>query len=41
LSQVLRSYKMPDKRLEEISILNGMALTDQVAKGTLIKIVQK
>jgi len=41
LAQVLRSYKMPDKRLEEISILNGMALTDQVTKGTLIKVVQK
>jgi len=41
LAQALRSYKMPDKRLEEISILNGMALTDQVTKGSLIKIVQK
>ncbi|WP_026463583.1 M48 family metalloprotease [Adhaeribacter aquaticus] len=39
LSQVLRSFQMPDKRLEELALLNGMALTDQVTKGSLIKVV--
>jgi predicted Zn-dependent protease len=39
LDQVLRSYNIPDKRLEEVSILNGMELRDRVAAGTLIKVV--
>lgn len=39
LQQVLRSFNMPDNRLEELAILNGMRLTDQVQKGTLIKVV--
>lgn len=40
LEQVLRSFNMPQNRLEELAILNGMNLKDQVEKGTLIKIVQ-
>ena len=40
LNQVLRGYKIADKRLEEMAILNGMKLTDRVAQGALIKIVQ-
>jgi predicted Zn-dependent protease len=39
LQQVLRGFNMPDKRLEELAILNGMLLTDQVPQGTLIKII--
>jgi predicted Zn-dependent protease len=39
LQQVLRGYNMPERRLEELAILNGMRLTDQVQQGTLIKIV--
>ena len=39
LQQVLRSFNVPDRRMEELSILNGMRLTDQVQQGTLIKIV--
>lgn len=39
LSSVLKYYKTPDKRLEELAILNGMQLTDRVEKGTLIKTI--
>jgi predicted Zn-dependent protease len=40
LEQLFKTYNMPSSRFEELSILNGMLLTDQVQKGTLIKIVQ-
>ena len=39
LSQALKSFNMPDNRLEELAILNGMKLTDNVTKGMLIKII--
>lgn len=39
LDQVLRSFNMPQARLNELSILNGMNLTDRVTQGTLIKTV--
>ncbi|RYY66341.1 MAG: peptidase M48 [Chitinophagaceae bacterium] len=39
LRQVLTALGTPEARLEELSILNGMQLTDNVAKGTLIKTV--
>lgn len=39
LSQALRELNMPQTRLEELAILNGMKLTDNVTKGTLIKII--
>jgi predicted Zn-dependent protease len=38
LSQALRDFGMPQNRLEELAILNGMKLTDNLSKGTLIKI---
>ncbi len=41
LSQVLRTYNVPDKRLEEMAILNGMQLTDRVEANTLIKVIEK
>jgi predicted Zn-dependent protease len=40
LQQVLRSYNTKDSRLEEVAILNGMALTDMVDKGMLIKVIE-
>jgi predicted Zn-dependent protease len=40
LSQALKSFDMEDKRLEEIAVLNGMQLNDQVAKGKLIKTIE-
>jgi predicted Zn-dependent protease len=39
LSQALQSFNMPQAKLEELAILNGMKLTDNVTKGTLIKII--
>ena len=39
--QVLRSYGVPDRRLEELAILNGFKLTDNVSAGTKIKVVQE
>lgn len=40
LQQALESYAISKNRLEEIAILNGMKLTDQIGRGTLIKLVQ-
>jgi len=39
LAQVLRTFKVPDARMEELAILNGMELTDTVEKGLLIKTI--
>lgn len=39
LDQALRSYKVPDKRLNELAILNGMQLNDRLTGGTMIKVV--
>ncbi len=39
LSQVLKGFNMPNDRLEELAVLNGMQLSDQVKQGTLIKTV--
>ncbi|HEY0676859.1 MAG TPA: M48 family metalloprotease [Chitinophagaceae bacterium] len=39
LGQVLRSFNMPENKLEELSLLNGMKLTDMVTQGMLIKVL--
>jgi hypothetical protein len=36
----MTGFGTPESRLEELAILNGMNLTDQVEKGTLIKTVE-
>lgn len=41
LEQALRGFRMPEKRFNELAILNSMELTDQVQKGVLIKVVSK
>lgn len=41
LAEALRAFNMPEKRLEELSILNGMQLKDAVQKGMLIKTISK
>lgn len=41
LQQAFRTFGVPDNRMQEFAILNGMNLTDQVAAGTLIKVVQR
>lgn len=40
LSEALKGYRISDKRIEEVAILNGMNLTDRVEKGTLIKVIE-
>jgi predicted Zn-dependent protease len=39
LSAALTANGVPSKRLEEEAILNGMALTDRLAAGSLFKVV--
>jgi predicted Zn-dependent protease len=39
LSQLFRQYNLPEARFEELAVLNGMKLTDNLAQGTLIKII--
>jgi predicted Zn-dependent protease len=41
LEQVLRQYKVQDKRLEELAILNGMKLSDRLTQGMLIKVIEE
>ncbi|MFN3998576.1 M48 family metalloprotease [Algoriphagus sp.] len=41
LEAALQNAKMPTERFDEIAILNGMLMTDQLEKGTLIKIIAK
>lgn len=39
LSQTFISLKVPESQMKELALLNNMELTDQIAKGKLIKIV--
>ncbi len=39
LGEALRYYKVPEARLEELAILNGMQLTDRMAAGTMFKVI--
>lgn len=39
LEQVMRSYNVPEKRMEEMAILNGMARNAPLTRGTLIKVI--
>jgi len=41
LQQALINYKVPQKKLEEVSILNGMNLNDRVTQGSLIKVIDQ
>lgn len=41
LKQALFSYNMPENKQEELSLLNGMQLTDTVLAGSLIKTLGK
>ncbi len=40
LSQAFQSLHVDQKRMEELSILNGMALNDRVDRGMLIKVIE-
>jgi predicted Zn-dependent protease len=39
LEQALRSLDVPDRRIEELAILNGMKRSERVTKGMLIKVI--
>ncbi|HSI90387.1 MAG TPA: M48 family metalloprotease, partial [Adhaeribacter sp.] len=41
LGQALRSYQVPENKLEQVAILNGMQLNDPLSKGTQIKVIGK
>ena len=41
LEAALANFKMQKDRFEELAILNGMLLSDQLEKGTLIKVIGK
>ena len=41
LQQALASYNVPSARNEEMAILNGMQLADQVPAGTILKIPER
>jgi predicted Zn-dependent protease len=41
LGQALRNNGVPEARLEEMALLNGMQLNEQVNAGSLIKVVEK
>ena len=41
LESALRSFNMPQTKLKDLSILNGMELTAPVQKGMLIKVLEK
>ncbi|RYY47407.1 MAG: peptidase M48 [Chitinophagaceae bacterium] len=40
LAQAFKYFKVPDTRMEEFAILNGMQQTDAVQKGRLIKVIE-
>jgi len=39
--QAMRNYNVPDRRIEEFAILNGMRRTDRVSAGSLIKVIER
>ncbi len=39
--QVMQSFNMPNKRMEELAILNGMNQSDRVKAGMLIKTISE
>lgn len=41
LEQLLRNYKVPDKRMKETAIVNGMELNEKITAGTIIKVIEQ
>jgi predicted Zn-dependent protease len=39
LGDFLKGHKVPEKRFEEVAILNGMMLNDRLQKGMLVKVI--
>ena len=40
-NDALRSFGVAESKYKELSILNGLALTDRVSSGTMIKVIGK
>ena len=40
-TEAMRSFNMPGDRYEELAILNGMQLEDQLPAGTLLKVISR
>jgi predicted Zn-dependent protease len=40
VAQVFKTFNVKENRMEELSIINGMKLTDKVERGSLIKILE-
>lgn len=41
LAEVLRNHRVPEERMEELALLNGMELEDPVEKGFLFKVIEQ
>jgi hypothetical protein len=41
LQAAFQNFNMPESRFQELAILNGMLLNDELSKGMLIKVVGK
>lgn len=41
LEEALKTFSMPENRFEEIALLNGMLLTDEIPQNTLIKVIER
>lgn len=41
LDAALKSFNMPQDRHEEIALLNGMLLTDQIPQNSMIKVIER
>lgn len=39
--EAFKHFDMPSSRLEELAVLNGMLLKDNLSKGTLIKVIER
>jgi len=39
LAQTFKGFKVPDSQVKELALLNNMELSEQVAKGKMIKII--
>ena len=41
LAEVLRRHNVPEERMEELALLNGMELTDPMEAGILFKVIER
>jgi predicted Zn-dependent protease len=41
LATVLRSFNMPNDKMKDLAIINGIQLTDRLATGSLVKVLRE